>query len=146
MARKSLGARRPAEADHGVGGPELFRQPHGGALRPPYQLGTSGNPGGYSRARHVTNAYNRLLQTDVEEFDRFEPKTPAERIAMTMIRAASTLKNLRVDAAKEIVDRTEGRAAASNEDRGVLEDTNATARAALILKYMKDLGLLKKGK
>jgi hypothetical protein len=91
----------------------------------------------------VTNAYNRLLQMDAGEFDRFGPKTPAERIALTMIRAASTLKNPRVDAAKEIVDRTEGRAAAADEDRGVLADLNETQRAELLVKYLDKLGLLR---
>lgn len=115
---------------------------NGGTLHP-YPKGVSGNPGGRPKSRCITEAYNRVLELPAEKLKTFGPKTVADALALAQVRAACRGKNPKTDAAREIADRVEGKAATAEEDRGVLEEANATAQAALVLKYLKDLGLLR---
>lgn len=88
----------------------------------PFQPGQSGNPGGnYKRTPKVSNAYARLLAMSPEELESFKPTNGAEIIALEQFNNARTGKPPdQLGAAKEITDRTEGRA----PQRIVLDNTS----------------------
>jgi hypothetical protein len=75
-----------------------------------FQKGKSGNPGGLPKGvPKVSVAYQKLLRMTAEELHEFKPQTAADAIAhrqvMTAIYGEKALA-----AAKEITDRTEGKA------------------------------------
>ncbi len=79
----------------------------------PFKPGESGNAGGVKKGTvFIAEAYKRLLALPVNEFSVYKPSSIAEQIAMEQIQRA---RGKRPDAdplpaAKEICDRTEGRA------------------------------------
>jgi hypothetical protein len=76
----------------------------------PFQPGQSGNPGGVKKGSvYISEAYKRLLALPEEELVMYRPRNAAEAIALRQIGAAIFGANA-LDAAKEITDRTEGRA------------------------------------
>ena len=76
----------------------------------PFQPGQSGNPGGLPKGTpKVSVAYMHLLKLSPEEFQAFKPKTTAEAIAYRQIYTAIYGYDA-LPAAKEICDRTEGKA------------------------------------
>lgn len=91
-------------------------------LRPPWKPGETGNPGGnYKRTPKVSNAYARLLAMSPDELESFKPTNGAEIIALEQFNNARKGKpSDQLGAAKEIVDRTEGRA----PQRIVLDNTS----------------------
>lgn len=78
----------------------------------PFKPGQSGNPGGnYKRTPKVSNAYARLLAMSAEELEVFKPSNGAEIIAFEQFKNAQKAEPKdQLGAAKEITDRTEGRA------------------------------------
>jgi hypothetical protein len=73
-----------------------------------FQPGESGNPGGYSRAAHLRNAYQTLLGRHHKELKNSPDDTVAMRMAKRILRSAVLKGN--VSAAKEATDRAEGKA------------------------------------
>lgn len=101
-------------------------------LAPPWKAGESGNPGGnYKRTPKVSNVYARLLQMNRKERDGFQARIEsgdangAEEIAWQQYQNAlkGTPKD-QLGAAKEITDRTEGRA----PQRIVVDNTSELER------------------
>lgn len=84
------------------GGENTVRNTAG--LRPPWQSGQSGNPGGRPRKKLITAAYEEMLAQLVPG-DK-EGRTFAQAIAFAMVREAVKGK---VNAAAEIADRVEGK-------------------------------------
>lgn len=79
-------------------------------LKPAWQPGQSGNPGGnYKNTPKISNAYNRLLALAPEELKTFKAANVAEEIALKLVRAAVRNANS-LPAVREITDRTEGKA------------------------------------
>jgi hypothetical protein len=78
----------------------------------PFQPGHSGNPGGnYKRTPKVSNAYARLLAMTEEELQNFRPANGAEILAWQQFNNARGGKPAdSLNAAREVTDRTEGRA------------------------------------
>lgn len=79
-------------------------------LKPAWQPGQSGNPGGnYKNTPKISNAYNRLLALTLDELRAFKAANVAEEIALKLVRAA-VKDSTSLQAVKEITDRTEGKA------------------------------------
>lgn len=85
--------------------------------RPPkqtqFKVGVSGNPGGVKRGTvFLSEVYKRLCALTPNVFDAYEPKNVAEEIGVKMIQRARGKqgKEDALSAAKEIADRTEGKA------------------------------------
>ena len=79
-------------------------------LKPAWQPGQSGNPGGnYKNTPKISNAYDRLLAMTPSEIAEYEPKNVAEEIALRQVQAARRSANA-LQSVKEITDRTEGKA------------------------------------
>jgi Family of unknown function (DUF5681) len=70
----------------------------------PFKKGQSGNPGGRPKSRLLSEAYKRLLETEVGKGKN--AKTVAELIAEKMGKEARAGK---VNAASELADRVEGK-------------------------------------
>lgn len=64
--------------------------------------------GGWKKEDSISYQYNYLIRLPLEEFDKFEPKTKAQKIAYTRIKEAD--KDTGLGETKEITDRTEGKA------------------------------------
>ena len=73
----------------------------------PWQPGVSPNPGGRPRKTPVTDAYRKFLEVPPKQ--RREPKTWAEKIALSEISKASAGGKGSTEAAREIADRAEGK-------------------------------------
>lgn len=82
----------------------------------PYQFkpGMSGNPGGKRKHKPITEAYEKLLAMDMEEFSRWAPKTMAEFQALKMFNAGGREM---IAATKEITNRVEGAVARAEDQR-----------------------------
>ncbi len=72
-----------------------------------WQPGQSGNPGGLSKKRRISNAMERLLDLSMAELDSYEPKTVAEGLALAIIRNGSMDPRFTTHA----LERTEGKVA-----------------------------------
>lgn len=70
-----------------------------------FQPGRSGNPGGMSKKRLISNAMNRLLELAPDELATYRPKTVAESLALDIVRNASADPRFTTHA----LDRTEGK-------------------------------------
>ena len=88
-----------------------------GYKRPPahtrFKKGVSGNPGGVKKGTvFISEAYKRMLAMSPEELKNYKPKSVAEQIAIMQVRNAGGdgVKQQSLPAAKEIADRTEGKA------------------------------------
>jgi hypothetical protein len=77
-------------------------------LRPPWKPGESGNPGGRPKTKLITEAYRALLDKPFPGDP--QGRTGAELIALAMLKEAIKGK---VNAASELADRIEGKAAQS---------------------------------
>lgn len=66
------------------------------------------NPGGWKKEGSISYQYNRLMRMTTAELDQFTPETVAQDIALQRIKAAR--KEAGLNDAKEITDRTEGKA------------------------------------
>lgn len=76
----------------------------------PYRPGQSGNPGGRPRGiPRISNCYERLLKMSPAELQQFVPQNAAEAVALRQVSAAIYGSDA-LPAAKEITDRTEGKA------------------------------------
>ena len=64
--------------------------------------------GRWNKEGSISNQYNRILRMTDEEYEAFQPNTRAERIALARIKEAEKANGLQD--AKEITDRTEGKA------------------------------------
>lgn len=86
--------------------------------------GQSGNPSGkggfadnpenrssghWDKENSISYWYNKLLRMTDEEFEKWQPKNKAQRIALKRIVAAEGGDELALKNTKEITDRTEGR-------------------------------------
>lgn len=67
------------------------------------------NDGRWNKEDSISYQYNKLMRMSVDEFNKFVPKTIAQDIAIARIRAARDAR-LGLNDAKEITDRTEGKA------------------------------------
>src|SRR6185503_6059898 len=79
----------------------------------PFVRGKSGNPGGVKKGTiFISEAYKRMLAMSPEELKRYKPKSVAEEIAMRQAKDARGDLPLQpsLPAAREIADRTEGKA------------------------------------
>ena len=79
----------------------------------PFKPGETGNAGGVKKGTvFIGEAYKRLLALSVEEFSTYKPESIAEQIAMEQIQRArgKRLEHDPLPAAREIADRTEGKA------------------------------------
>jgi hypothetical protein len=82
-------------------------------LRPPWQPGVSANPGGQRKGTvYVSECYKRLILLSPEELADYEPANVAEAIALKQIRNAMGSEEalIALPSAKEVTDRTEGKA------------------------------------
>ena len=87
------------------------RSPRSGTIPPPefrFKPGQSGNPGGRPKTKLISQAYQEFLA----ELDTKKRRTIAQEIAKQMIQSA--LKG-DLAAAKEVTDRTEGKAVDQTE-------------------------------
>lgn len=66
------------------------------------------SPGGWKKEGSISYQYNRLMRMTTDELDTFTPETVAQDIAFQRIKAAR--KEAGLNDAKEITDRTEGKA------------------------------------
>lgn len=66
------------------------------------------NPGGWKKEESISYQYNRLMRMSPAELGKFEPQTVAQEIAHTRLRQATRVDGL--NEAKEVTDRTEGKA------------------------------------
>lgn len=66
------------------------------------------SPGGWSKEGSISYQYNRLMRMSIVELDEFIPETVAQDIALQRMRVAR--KEAGLNDAKEITDRTEGKA------------------------------------
>lgn len=66
------------------------------------------NPGGWNKEHSISYQYNRLMRMKPAELAKFKPETVAQKIALTRIKEA--IKTGGLPDAKEITDRTEGKA------------------------------------
>lgn len=66
------------------------------------------SPGGWDKTQSISYQYNRLLRMNPEELADFKPETGAQEIALIRYKQAKKANGL--NDAKEITDRTEGRA------------------------------------
>jgi hypothetical protein len=74
----------------------------------PYKPGQSGNPGGIRKGTaFISEAYKRLLALPPAQRQQYQPANGAEEAALALIEKAIEGE---VSAAKEITDRTEGKA------------------------------------
>jgi hypothetical protein len=69
--------------------------------------GQSGNPGGLSKKRRISNAMERLLDLSMDELASYQPKTVAEGLALAIIRNGSMDPRFTTHA----LERTEGKVA-----------------------------------
>lgn len=87
-----------------------------GYKKPPvatrFKKGESGNPGGVKKgATFIGEAYKRILALKPEKREAFKPKNVAEEIAIAQVERALTAEAQHANnVAKEIADRTEGKA------------------------------------
>jgi hypothetical protein len=72
-----------------------------------FQPGESGNPGGLSKKRRISNAMERLLDLSMDELASYQPKTVAEGLALAIIRNGSMDPRFTTHA----LERTEGKVA-----------------------------------
>ena len=86
----------------------------GNKLGKRFQPGRSGNPGGnYRRTPKVSHAYARLLAMTPDEIGTFVPASGAEFLALEQFKnALQAAPKDSLGAAREITDRTEGKAKA----------------------------------
>ena len=77
------------------------------------------SPGGWDKEGTISYQYNRLMRMSKEELNAFEPQTIAQEIALVRLKQAK--KDLGLPDAKEVTDRTEGRAAQSIRLDGSLD-------------------------
>lgn len=91
-----------------------------------FKKGQTGNPKGRPVTKPLSNAYLSLLSLPVSEFDQLIPEelSVAEGIARAVIQQA--IKG-RVEAAREIADRIEGKATQPIEASVALDDFWAEA-------------------
>ena len=87
----------------------------------PFKPGVSGNPGGVQKGVvYLSEAYKRLLKLSPDDILRYHARTTAEELALVQIKTAmaigspdsklTKLGRFTLPAAKEIADRTEGKA------------------------------------
>ncbi len=93
---------------------EKVRNGESAVLNPSGKGGFGDNPenrssGRWSKDDSITYWYNKLLRMPPEEYDKWQPKTLAERIAHNRLVNATGMDELALKATKEITDRTEGR-------------------------------------
>jgi hypothetical protein len=106
-----------------------------GYKRPPlhtrFSKGMSGNPGGVKKGTvFISEAYKRMLAMSPEELKKYKPKNVAEQIAIEQVRNAGGdgMEQLSLQAAKEITDRTEGKAPQTVNLSGDLQIENSESR------------------
>jgi hypothetical protein len=85
----------------------------GGNLNPTGKGGFRDNPqniypGGWKKEESIGYQYQRIIRMSPEERKKFTPETTAQEIALKQVKEA--LNNNGLPSAKEITDRTEGKA------------------------------------
>lgn len=70
------------------------------------------NPGGWKKEESISYQYNLIGRMSDEELEAFEPKTQFQKIALARVKQARDERYGLPDA-KELADRTEGKAAQS---------------------------------
>ena len=86
-----------------------------GYQKPPkhtqFQPGQSGNPGGVRKGTVFISERMKYLQSlPLDEFEAYEPPTVADEIAKTRVQNARSKKAQGLAEARELLDRTEGKA------------------------------------
>lgn len=66
------------------------------------------NPGGWDKTQSISYQYNLIMRLSPDELAKFKPETVAQEIALKRIQEAR--KDTGLNDAKEITDRTEGKA------------------------------------
>jgi hypothetical protein len=76
----------------------------------PFVKGKSGNPAGVKKGfQSLSAAYKRLMCLSPEDFEAYKPTDWTERVAKEMLQQAADDADSRIQAVKEIADRTEGK-------------------------------------
>lgn len=107
----------------------------------PFVPGVSGNPGGVKKGTvFVSEAYKRIISLPPEDFATFEPSSVAEQIALGMVKRArgeyAFVEPLNY--AREITDRTEGKAPMNVNLSNVQADDQARMEA--VIDYVRKHG------
>lgn len=97
----------------------------------PFKAGQSGNPGGVKKGTvFVGEAYKRLLTLSPQEIAEFQPANCAEAIALRQVGSAIFGTDA-LPSAKEITDRTEGKAPQNVKLTAVPADDQTRIDAAI---------------
>lgn len=116
----NTGATGVKPATNQVGGENNANRQEGGQFgagnnaNPTGAGGFADNPenrsnGRWSKDDSITYWYNKLLRMPLEEYEQWQPKTLAERVAHNRLTNATGMDELALKATKEITDRTEGK-------------------------------------
>lgn len=106
---------------------------------PPWEPGVCQNPGGVRKGTVFISERMKFLQSlSPEEFEAYQPQTVADEIAQTRVKAARSSKMQGLAEAKEVLDRTEGKAPQKVEVSNVSDDER---RRIAIQTTMANLGL-----
>src|SRR5258708_1510249 len=97
-----------------------------------FSKGETGNSKGQVRAKPIRDALYALLSRPGDDPLNDMPKTMAQRIAMDLMRdATSSDADVRVDARSEVIDRTDGKAVQAVEHSGHIARSHEEELAAL---------------
>jgi hypothetical protein len=117
-----------------------------GYKRPPrhsrFKKGASGNPGGVKKGTvFISEAYKRMLAMTPDELKKYKPKSIAEQIAIEQVRNAGGAggEQQSLQAAREIADRTEGKAPQTVSLNGDLQIESSESRREWAEKKLSEL-------
>ncbi len=126
--------------------PEKQGNQKAGYKRPPihtrFKKGVSGNPGGVKKGTvFIGEAYKRVLAMSPDELTKYRPKSVAEQIAKHQAQNAHglSLTESSLSAAKEICDRTEGKAPQTVNVTGDIQIETSESRREWAEKKLTEL-------
>lgn len=108
----------------------------------PFKPGRSGNPGGVKRGTvFIGEAYKRVLAMTPAELTKYRPKSVAEEIAIEQAKNArgDSVEQQSLAAAKEIADRTEGKAPQTVNVTGDIQIESSESRREWAEKKLTEL-------
>jgi hypothetical protein len=126
--------------------PEKQGNQKAGYKRPPihtrFKKGASGNPGGVKKGTvFIAEAYKRLLSMAPDELKKYRPQSVAERIALEQVQNAcgDGVEQQSLPAAREITDRTEGKAPQTVNLTGEIQIESSESRREWAEKKLAEL-------
>lgn len=126
--------------------PEKQGNQKAGYKRPPihtrFKKGASGNPGGIKKGTvFIGEAYKRVLAMSPGELTKYKPKSVAEEIAIEQATTArgDGVEQQSLAAAREITDRTEGRAPQTVNVSGDIQIESSESRREWAEKKLTEL-------